>query len=78
MRLSVTMFVGFAVEALGVTTGVIFGAYHYTDRMGPRLHEVPLVIGINWAIRPFRPRLGRQGASRSTTTIVACFLPSCA
>jgi uncharacterized membrane protein len=47
---SVSMFAGFAVEALGVKTGVIFGEYHYTDRMGPRLIEVPLVIGLNWAI----------------------------
>jgi putative membrane protein len=47
---SVSMVVGFAVEALGVKTGVIFGEYHYTDRMGPRLIEVPLVIGLNWAI----------------------------
>jgi uncharacterized membrane protein len=47
---SVSMVVGFAVEALGVKTGVIFGEYHYTDRMGPRLFDVPLVIGLNWAI----------------------------
>jgi uncharacterized membrane protein len=47
---SVSMFAGFAVEALGVKTGVIFGEYHYTDRMGPSLIEVPLVIGLNWAI----------------------------
>lgn len=42
--------VGFSVEVLGVKTGVIFGEYHYTDRMGPRLFDVPLVIGVNWAI----------------------------
>ncbi len=47
---SVSMVVGFVVEALGVKTGLIFGEYHYTDRMGPRVFEVPLVIGLNWAI----------------------------
>lgn len=47
---SVSMFAGWVVEALGVKTGVIFGSYHYTDRMGPSLLEVPLVIGLNWAI----------------------------
>jgi putative membrane protein len=47
---AVSLVVGFAVEALGVKTGVIFGEYHYTDRMGPALVEVPLVIGLNWAI----------------------------
>jgi len=46
----ISMVVGFAVEALGVKTGVIFGEYHYTNRMGPRLIDVPLVIGVNWAV----------------------------
>jgi putative membrane protein len=41
---------GFFAEALGVKTGLIFGVYHYTERMGPRLLGVPLVIGVNWAI----------------------------
>jgi putative membrane protein len=41
---------GFVIEVLGVKTGFIFGAYSYSERMGPRLFEVPWVIGLNWAV----------------------------
>lgn len=39
---------GFAAEALGVHTGVPFGAYEYTDALGPRLFGVPLVMASAW------------------------------
>jgi putative membrane protein len=39
---------GFAVEALGVATGLPFGGYAYTDALGPRLAGVPLVIPLAW------------------------------
>jgi uncharacterized membrane protein len=32
-------------ENLGVATGFPFGAYHYTDALGPKLGYVPLLIG---------------------------------
>jgi len=47
---ALSMVVGFAVEALGVRTGLVFGDYHYTTGMGPSLVDVPLVIGLNWAM----------------------------
>jgi len=50
MAFALSVSVGFFVELLGVKTGVIFGAYYYTERLGPRLLEVPLVIGLNWAL----------------------------
>jgi uncharacterized membrane protein len=39
---------GFAVEAVGRSTGFPFGAYDYTDALGPRLLGVPLVIPLAW------------------------------
>jgi putative membrane protein len=33
------------MENLGVITGFPFGHYHYTDVLGPKLFEVPLLIG---------------------------------
>ena len=39
---------GFAAEVLGVHTGVPFGAYEYTDALGPRLLGVPLVMAFAW------------------------------
>jgi len=40
--------VGFGVEVAGVYTGAIFGHYAYGEVLGPKLMEVPLVIGTNW------------------------------
>src|SRR5512145_613702 len=68
---TVSMVVGFAVEALGVKTGVIFGEYQYTDRMGPTLFEVPLVIGLNWAILVHCVHAGFGGWVRSRTLMAA-------
>ncbi len=39
-----------AIETLGVETGFPFGRYHYTDRFGPLLGVVPLVIPLAWQV----------------------------
>jgi putative membrane protein len=41
---------GYAVEVLGVHTGVPFGHYRYTATLGPRLAGVPLVIPLAWTM----------------------------
>ncbi len=41
---------GFAVEVLGVHTGVPFGSYAYADSLGPRLFTVPLLLGAAWTM----------------------------
>jgi uncharacterized membrane protein len=41
---------GFAVEVLGVHTGVPFGHYQYTDSLGPTLFGTPLLIGFAWTM----------------------------
>lgn len=39
---------GYAVEWVGVHTGILFGNYHYGVVLGPQLDGIPLVIGLNW------------------------------
>lgn len=39
---------GFAVEYIGVHTGLLFGNYGYGAALGPKFGEIPLVIGVNW------------------------------
>lgn len=39
---------GFVVEYIGVHTGLLFGSYEYGAALGPKIGEVPLVIGVNW------------------------------
>jgi putative membrane protein len=41
--------ISLAAELAGTVTGLIFGKYHYTDVLGPKLFgEVPVVIPIAW------------------------------
>ena len=37
-------------EALGVAQGWLFGTYHYGSVLGPKVLEVPWLIGLNWAV----------------------------
>ncbi|NCN04159.1 MAG: carotenoid biosynthesis protein [Spirochaetales bacterium] len=46
----VAYLITFTLEAVGVATGLIFGAYSYGESLGPRLFETPLIIGLNWVI----------------------------
>ncbi|MET0423680.1 MAG: carotenoid biosynthesis protein [Actinoplanes sp.] len=39
---------GFAVEAIGVSTGFPFGTYDYSGRLGPKILDVPLIIPLAW------------------------------
>lgn len=39
---------GFAIEYIGVHSGVLFGNYGYGAALGPKLGDIPLVIGVNW------------------------------
>jgi putative membrane protein len=40
----------FFIEAAGVATGAIFGAYHYGPTMWAQWLGVPLVIALNWTL----------------------------
>jgi putative membrane protein len=42
--LILTIVISFAAEAIGVATGLVFGAYHYTDNLGPKVLGVPPLI----------------------------------
>jgi uncharacterized membrane protein len=44
----ITVVISFASEAIGVATGLIFGAYRYTDLLGPKLLGVPPMIQIGY------------------------------
>jgi uncharacterized membrane protein len=47
--LACVFIVSLAFESVGVATGLIYGPYHYTDKLGPLfLGLVPLLIPIAW------------------------------
>jgi bisanhydrobacterioruberin hydratase len=45
--------VGFIAELIGVHTGWLFGQYSYSDTLGWKLWDVPLIIAVNWAMLSF-------------------------
>jgi uncharacterized membrane protein len=44
----ITVAVTWSYEHVGVETGLIYGAYHYTDALGLKLGHVPIIIPIAW------------------------------
>jgi putative membrane protein len=40
--------ISWGYEQVGVMTGLVFGPYHYTDYLGPKLGDVPLLIPLAW------------------------------
>jgi uncharacterized membrane protein len=44
----VTLVVSFTLENIGVLTGFPFGPYYYSDALGPKLGEVPILIGFSY------------------------------
>jgi uncharacterized membrane protein len=40
--------VSWCFEEVGVATGLVYGAYHYGDMLGPKLGAVPAIIPIAW------------------------------
>jgi len=39
---------GYVVEFIGVSTGILFGNYHYGSALGYKFLSIPIVIGMNW------------------------------
>lgn len=48
--LLIIFFTTIAIEAIGTTTGLIFGQYYYGQVLGFKVFEVPLIIGLNWVV----------------------------
>jgi putative membrane protein len=83
--LALALVVSNLLENLSVLTGVPFGHYHYTDGLGPKLFEVPVLIGpayfavgyMAWVIGTllFRPVHRRSPvAALVGTPVVASFV----
>jgi uncharacterized membrane protein len=45
---SITAVVSWSFEQVGAATGLVYGAYHYSDALGPKLGHVPFAIPIAW------------------------------
>ena len=56
-RWALTMFLGFAIEVIGVTTGLLFGAYEYGSGLGPKALRCPC----SWACDTAARTIGQTG-----------------
>ena len=45
---ALVFFIGLLAEIVGVRYGFLFGSYHYGQTLGPKVLEVPWIIGFNW------------------------------
>lgn len=45
---AVSAIVSYLMEEIGVRTGAIYGAYHYSDLLGAKLGHVPVIIPLAW------------------------------
>lgn len=45
---AISAVVSYLMEEVGVRTGLIFGAYHYSDLLGAKLGHVPVIIPLAW------------------------------
>jgi uncharacterized membrane protein len=45
---AISAVVSWALEQGGVATGLVYGGYHYTDYLGAKLGEVPVLIPLAW------------------------------
>ena len=47
---AITVVTSWLFEQIGVTTGLIYGSYHYTATLGPSLGSVPVLIPLAWFV----------------------------
>ncbi len=45
---ALTAVVSYALEETGVRTGLVYGHYHYSDMLGAKLGDVPVLIPLAW------------------------------
>jgi|LakMenEpi03Aug12_release.lakeMendotaPanAssembly.Ray.scaffolds.fasta_scaffold423995_2 putative membrane protein len=68
--------IGFYAEYIGVHYGFLFGSYRYGDNLGYKLADIPLMIGINWALLIYASTgLSRYfSVNRYVRIVIASFL----
>ncbi len=49
--------IGYFTELLGTQTGFPFGNYQYLQNLGPKIVEVPILIGVNWFLMAYASRI---------------------
>jgi putative membrane protein len=61
--------VSFALEETGVRTGLIYGPYHYSDMLGPKLGHVPVLIPLAWFMMIYPSWVTARALLRGVNTL---------
>ena len=67
----VTAGLGLLAESVGTRTGLPFGDYAYTDSLGWRIMDVPVVVPLAWAMMAYPCLLVGQALARSPLVAAA-------
>jgi len=62
---AVSAIVTYAMEEIGVRTGLVFGAYHYSDQLGFKLGHVPVLIPLGWFMMIYPSRVVAKAMLRA-------------
>jgi uncharacterized membrane protein len=73
---SLSVFISWFYEQIGVATGLIYGAYHYSEMLGFKVGDVPLLIPLIWfmMIYPSYIIANLIASGRPTVTACKCYL----
>lgn len=41
---------GYCIEVIGTSTGLIFGGYTYGNNLGPKVFDTPIIMALNWVL----------------------------
>jgi putative membrane protein len=50
LKILIIGLIGFSSELIGVNTGILYGHYSYSDKLGLKLLGVPIILFINWVL----------------------------
>ena len=65
---AVSGIVTYTMEEIGVRTGLVFGAYHYSDMLGVKLGHVPVLIPLAWFMMIYPSREVAKAILRGVDT----------
>ena len=65
---AVSAVVTYAMEEVGVRTGLVFGPYHYSDSLGIKLGHVPVLIPLGWFMMIYPSRMVAKAMLRTLDT----------
>ncbi len=50
MSAAAAYWIGFGSELIGIQTGYLYGDFVYGQTLGPKLWDVPIVVGVHWFV----------------------------